>query len=97
MSVVDQLTETNVVPLDGLTADECEAVHRVAFELFERGRATGVGQRIDGKYVQVFDIDGRAYAIGREKGRCYLFGPDRGLIAQGRQFTLVLEALEASL
>jgi len=83
----------NVVPVWGLTEQECDAVHEATLPLLQFGQSTGISVHNDGQYMCVFDRRGEPYSIGREEGVCYLADPEEGLVAYSRRFEVVLEAL----
>ncbi len=97
MATILPFPNTKVVPVRGLTKQECEAVHAEACALMYQGRATGVSIHNDGQYMCVFDRCGEPYFIGREEGVCYLFDHNETMVAQSRRFGDVLEALEVML
>ena len=87
----------NVVPIWGLTEQECAAVQAEAYDLMVQGRATGVSIHNDGEYMCVFDGNGEPYAIGRENGFCYLFDNNEIILTRSPRFEIVLQSLEAAL
>jgi hypothetical protein len=87
----------NVVPVWGLTEQECDAVQAEAYDLMLEGQVTGVSIHNDGQCMCVFDGNGSPYTIGREEGVYYLTNPDENMIAHSRQFENVLQALETLL
>ena len=97
MAKILPFPNTKMVPVRGLTEQECEAVHAEACALMYQGRATGVSIHHDGQYMCVFDRCGEWYFIGREEGVCYLFDHNKTIVAQSRRFSDVLEALEVML
>ena len=58
-----------VVPVNGLSEHECDAIQAEAYDLMLQGRATGVSIHGEGQYMCVFDSDGEPYSIGRKNGR----------------------------
>ena len=82
-----------VVPIWGLTEQECDAVQAEAYELMPQGWATGVSIHKDGLYMCVLDGNGEPYSIGREKGVCYLTNHEETMLVHSRRFEDVLEAL----
>lgn len=82
------------IPVWGLTLEECDLIHSMAYELIRRGGATGVSIHNDGQYMCVFDSRGEPYFIGRVDNDCYLFNAAESLIAENRRFEVVLDALE---
>ena len=83
-----------VVPVWGLTEQECDAVQADAYDLMLQGWATGVSIHNDGQYMCVFDGNGEPYSIGREEGVCYLTDPNETMVVHNRQFEIVLQALQ---
>ena len=83
-----------VVPIWGLTEQECDAVQADAYDLMLQGWVTGVSIHNDGQYMCVFDGNGEPYSIGREEGVCYLANPKKTMLARSRRFENVLQALE---
>ena len=83
-----------VVPIWGLTEQECDAVQAAVYDLIIHGYATGVSFHNDRQYMCVFDGNGEPYSIGREKGVCYLADPDETMLVHNRRFEIVLQALE---
>lgn len=82
------------IPVWGLTQQECDAIHEMAYECIREGRATGVSIHNDGQYMCVFDKGGEPYFIGRVDSDCYLFDSDETLIAESRRFEIVMDALQ---
>lgn len=87
----------NVVPICGLTEEECDAVQAEAYELILQGRATGASIHNDGQYMCVFDGNGEPYFVGREQGVCYLSDHEETMLARSPRFEIVLQSLEAAL
>jgi hypothetical protein len=93
MATILPFPAMNVVPVWGLTEQECDAVHEAAFPLMHYGQSTGVSVHNDGQYMCVFDRRGEPYSIGREEGVCYLANSEESMVVYSRQFEDVLEAL----
>ena len=83
-----------VVPVNGLSEHECDAIQAEAYDLMLQGRATGVSIHGEGQYMCVFDSDGEPYSIGRKNGMCYLFDCNDMVMARSQRFQIVLEALD---
>ena len=94
MATILPFPAKKVVPIWGLTDQECDAVQAVAYDLMLRGYSTGIGIHNDSQYMCVFDGNGEPYSIGREEGICYLADPNETMLAHSRQFKNVLQALE---
>lgn len=92
---------SNVSPLDssGLSDDEREAIHDVAYGLMADGRSLGVGEEEDdgAKNVFLLDIHGNRYTIARNVGAYLLLDPAFGIIAIGSRFDDVIEELRSCL
>ncbi len=86
-----------VIPIWGLTEQECDAVQAEAYDLMLQGRATGISIQNDGRCMCVFDGNGEPYFIGRENGVCYLFDNNEMMLASSQRFEIVLDALEMML
>jgi hypothetical protein len=85
------------IPVWGLTPEECDTIHTLAYDLIRQGKATGVSIHNDGQYMCVFDGRGEPYFIGRVDSDCYLFNANETLIAENRRFEIVLDALRDTL
>jgi hypothetical protein len=94
MATILQFPVRKVVPVWGLTEQESDAVQAAASDLMLQGRSTGVNIHDEGRYMCVFDSDGKPYTIGREHGVCYLHDPDETMFARSQRFEIVLQALE---
>lgn len=87
----------NVIPVWGLTEQECDAVQAEAYDLMLRGRATGVAVHEDDHFMCVFDGNGEPHFIGRDNGVCYLLDSNQMILARSQRFEIVLDALEMML
>ena len=83
-----------VVPVWGLTEQECDTLQAEAYDLMLQGRATGVSIHGEGQYMCIFDSEGEPYSIGRENGVCYLFDCDDEVLARSQRFEIILDALD---
>lgn len=93
MATILPFPNAKVVPVWGLTQQECDAVNAAAFPLIQAGQSTGVSVHNNRQYMCVFDCRGEPYFVGREGGICYLFDVDESLLAQGEAFEIVVNAL----
>jgi len=87
----------DVLPFQGLTRHECDAVKAAADTLIERGKATGSAIHHDSRYMCVFDVRGEPHLIGRQNGVCYLLDKYNMILARSPRFEIVLDALEMML
>lgn len=82
------------IPVWGLTQEECDSIHEMAYDSIRQGRATGVSIHNDGQYMCLFDKNGEPYFIGRVDSDCYLFDSEETLIAESHRFEVVMDALQ---
>lgn len=94
MATILPFPKKKAIPVWGLTQEECDTIHGLAYELIRAGSATGVSIHNDGQYMCVFDSNGNPYFIGRVDNDCYLFNAAESLIAENRRFEVVLDALK---
>jgi hypothetical protein len=94
MATIIPFPVKKVVPIWGLTEQECNAVQAVAYDLILEGHARRVSVHNDRQYMCVLDANGEPYSIGREEGVCYLTDPDETMLTHSRRFEIVLQALQ---
>ncbi len=93
MTTSSPLVDGNVIPVWGLTRDECEMIRAKALSLISEGRAIGVSQKVDREYMCVFDRNREPYTISRERAVCHLFGPSGAMIARSSSLADIVETL----
>ena len=93
MATIIPFPVKKVVPIWGLTEQECDVVQAAASDLMLKGHATRVSVHNDRQYMCVLDANGEPYSIGREEGVCYLTNHEETMLVHSRRFEDVLEAL----
>ena len=71
---------SNVIPVWGLTPDECAKILVQADKLISQGRASGVKENRLRTYICVFDKQGAPYTITREQRVLHLLDPSENLL-----------------
>lgn len=97
MATILPFPKKKAIPVWGLTQEECDTIHTMAYNFIREGQATGVSIHNDGQYMCVFDGQGEPYFIGRVDSDCYLFNASETLIAESPRFEVVLDALMETL
>jgi hypothetical protein len=88
---------SNVIPVWGLTPDECKKIIVFADELISQGRVSGVKEKRLRTYICIYDMDGGPYTIMREQRIMHLQDPVGNLLMIGEKIEIILEMLEACL
>ena len=88
---------SNVIPVWGLTPQECQEIIIVADKYITQGRLSGVTEKRRRTYICLYDLEGAPYTIMREQRILHLLDPAGNLLMIGEQIEILLEMLDACL
>jgi len=88
---------SNVIPVWGLTPDECAKILVQADKLISQGRASGVKEKRLSTYICVFDQQGAPYTITREQRILHLLDPSGNLLMICKNIDGIMDMLDTCL
>jgi hypothetical protein len=97
MNDASQPSNTNIIPVWGLTPDECEMISTAVQKLEAQGRVTSVKEKRRRTYVCIYDHKGARYTITREQRILHLLDPIGNLVMIGKNIDVILDMLDACL
>ena len=88
---------SNVIPVWGLTPDECDKILVQADKLISEGRASGVKEKPLRTYICIFDKQGAPYTITRDQRILHLLDPSRSLLMINKNIDGIMDMLDTCL
>ena len=88
---------TNVIPVWGLTPDECASIISKVDAFIAAGRVSGIKEKPRRTYICIFDNQGAPYTIIREQRILQLLDPGGSLLMIGKNVDAIMEMLDVCL